>query len=157
MGSLLLWMAVSKFSKNLGHYIRNPTDVFLIPVSICFGWFHGLIKIYAMLTLDVVSLSPGDAPRTVHYISSLWMPIEKSQLFSHGRYLHVLYFPTSFAVICLKPYMCIQTLTTNRANYFLQTAWGSRAGADTNSDRMRIITETDRAEEQRHTLRSYTQ
>jgi hypothetical protein len=39
----------------------------------------------------------------------------------------------------------------------LQTTWGSRAGADTNSDRMRIITEFDRAEEQRVALLSYTQ
>ena len=53
--SLLTWMFVSKFSKNLGHYIRYPSDVALLPVSIMFGWFHGLIKLYAMVTLDVVS------------------------------------------------------------------------------------------------------
>lgn len=52
---LSLWMILSKFSKNLGHYVRNPVDVLLIPVSIFFGWFHGLIKLHAMLTLDVVS------------------------------------------------------------------------------------------------------
>ncbi|KAF7506273.1 hypothetical protein GJ744_012081 [Endocarpon pusillum] len=88
--SLLVWMFISKFSKNLGHYIRYPSDTALLPVSIFFGWFHGLIKLYAMVTLDV-------------------------------------------------------------------TAWGSRAGADTNSDRMRIITESDRAEEHRLALLQYTQ
>jgi hypothetical protein len=53
--TLFVWMFVSKFSKNLGHYIRYPTDVALLPISILFGWFHGLIKLYAMVTLDVVS------------------------------------------------------------------------------------------------------
>jgi hypothetical protein len=53
--TLLVWMFVSKFSKNLGHYLRYPSDVVLLPVSILFGWFHGLIKLYAMVTLDVVS------------------------------------------------------------------------------------------------------
>lgn len=55
--TLLVWMFISKFSKNLGHYIRYPSDVALLPVSIAFGWFHGLIKFYAMVTLDVVSVS----------------------------------------------------------------------------------------------------
>lgn len=49
-----MWMFVSKFSKNLGHYIRYPSDLALLPVSIVFGWLHGLIKLYAMFTLDVV-------------------------------------------------------------------------------------------------------
>lgn len=60
--TLFVWMFISKFSKNLGHYIRYPTDVALLPVSILFGWFHGLIKLYAMVTLDVVSvpcITPG--------------------------------------------------------------------------------------------------
>lgn len=54
--ALLLWMFLSKFLKNLGHYIRYPADFLLLPVSIIFGWFHGLIKLYAMVTLDVVSI-----------------------------------------------------------------------------------------------------
>lgn len=48
-------MFVSKFIKLLGHYIRYPVDVLLLPVSILFGYFHGAIKIYAVLTLNVVS------------------------------------------------------------------------------------------------------
>lgn len=47
-------MFVSKFSKNLGHYRRYPSDIALLPVSIMFGWFHGLIKLYAMVTLNEV-------------------------------------------------------------------------------------------------------
>lgn len=49
------WMFISKFIKLLGHYIRYPVDVLLLPVSILFGYFHGGIKIYAVLTLNVVS------------------------------------------------------------------------------------------------------
>lgn len=46
---------MSKFLKLLGHYIRHPVDFLLLPVSIIFGYLHGLIKAKAMLTLDVVS------------------------------------------------------------------------------------------------------
>lgn len=51
---LLLWMFVSKFIKLLGHYVRYPADFLLLPVSILFGYFHGIIKVYAGLTLNVV-------------------------------------------------------------------------------------------------------
>ena len=56
LGFLLLacWMLTSKFIKLMGHYIRYPADFLLLPVSILFGYFHGLIKVYAMLTLNVV-------------------------------------------------------------------------------------------------------
>ncbi|ODH50513.1 hypothetical protein GX48_03331 [Paracoccidioides brasiliensis] len=54
--ALALWMFVSKFIKLLGHYIRNPADFLLLPVSILFGYFHGLIKLYAAFTLDVLTI-----------------------------------------------------------------------------------------------------
>jgi hypothetical protein len=53
--SLLWWMLVSKFIKLLGHYIRHPVDIFLLPISILFGYFHGVIKMYAVLTLNVTA------------------------------------------------------------------------------------------------------
>ena len=56
MQSLGVWMFVSKFIKLLGHYVRYPVDVLLLPVSILFGYLHGIIKVYAVLTLNVVSL-----------------------------------------------------------------------------------------------------
>lgn len=52
---LLGWMFLSKFIKLMGHYIRYPVDFFLLPVSIMFGYLHGLIKAKAMLSLNVVS------------------------------------------------------------------------------------------------------
>ena len=54
--ALLLWMFISKFVKILGHFIRYPEDVVLLPVSILFGYFHGLIKVYAFFSLNVVRL-----------------------------------------------------------------------------------------------------
>lgn len=53
--ALLSWMLMSKFVKLLGHYIRYPVDLLLLPISIIFGYLHGLIKAKAMLSLNVVS------------------------------------------------------------------------------------------------------
>lgn len=54
LSALLGWMVLSKFVKLLGHYIRYPVDFALLPVSIVFGYLHGLIKAKAMLSLNVV-------------------------------------------------------------------------------------------------------
>lgn len=56
MRALGVWMFTSKFIKLMGHYRRYPVDFLLLPVSILFGYFHGAIKIYAAVTLNVVSL-----------------------------------------------------------------------------------------------------
>ena len=52
-------MIFSKFIKLITHFVRYPVDILLWPVSILFGWFHGLIKVYAAITLSVVR-KPGD-------------------------------------------------------------------------------------------------
>lgn len=52
---LLSWMLMSKFLKLLGHYIQHPVDFLLLPISIIFGYIHGLIKAKAMLSLTAVS------------------------------------------------------------------------------------------------------
>jgi len=57
--ALSIWIFISKFVKLMGHYIRYPADFLLLPVSIVFGYLHGLIKAKAMLSLNVVS---RDAP-----------------------------------------------------------------------------------------------
>lgn len=55
MRALGIWMFISKFIKLLGHYRRYPADFLLLPVSILFGYFHGAIKIYAAVTLNVTA------------------------------------------------------------------------------------------------------
>ncbi|KAL4994435.1 nucleotide-diphospho-sugar transferase [Aspergillus recurvatus] len=52
---LAAWMFVSKFIKLLGHYIRYPVDWVFLPVSILFGYFHGAIKMYAVMTLSATT------------------------------------------------------------------------------------------------------
>ncbi|KPI42629.1 uncharacterized protein AB675_9516 [Cyphellophora attinorum] len=46
------WMIFSKFIKLITHFVRYPVDIMLWPVSVLFGWLHGIIKIYALLTLN---------------------------------------------------------------------------------------------------------
>jgi len=45
----------TKVVKLMGLFLRNPGDIVFLPVSIIFGYFHGLIKIYALVTLNMVS------------------------------------------------------------------------------------------------------
>ncbi|KAI9705848.1 MAG: hypothetical protein M1836_005254 [Candelina mexicana] len=55
LGSLVFWMFTTKFLKLLGHFIRYPSDILLLPVSILFGYAHGVIKVYALFTLNVTA------------------------------------------------------------------------------------------------------
>ncbi|KJZ77367.1 hypothetical protein HIM_03091 [Hirsutella minnesotensis 3608] len=54
----------TKVVKLMGLFMRNPSDVIFLPVSIVFGYFHGLIKLYALCTLNMTSWgsrADGDA------------------------------------------------------------------------------------------------
>ncbi|KAJ9296951.1 CAZyme family GT2 [Paecilomyces variotii] len=62
MQLLAAWMFTSKFIKLFGHWTRYPIDFLLLPVSILFGYFHGGIKMYAVLTLSVALSSCGLGP-----------------------------------------------------------------------------------------------
>lgn len=78
MTALYFWIFTSKWIKLLGHYLRYPVDVLLLPISILFGYFHGAIKMYAVMTLNVVCiphfqffvcfLSPLSAGRVHAYV-----------------------------------------------------------------------------------------
>lgn len=56
----LLWalflghMLFSKTIKLVPHLLRNPGDVRFVPVSILFGYFHNLIKLYGFMTVTEV-------------------------------------------------------------------------------------------------------
>jgi hypothetical protein len=45
----------TKVVKLVGLFRRNPSDIVFLPVSILFGYFHGLIKLYALFTLKEVN------------------------------------------------------------------------------------------------------
>lgn len=55
LGLQLSFMAFSKIIKLVGLFMREPSDLIFLPVSILFGYFHGLIKLYAGITLRMVS------------------------------------------------------------------------------------------------------
>jgi hypothetical protein len=46
----------TKVVKLVGLFRKNPKDIVFLPVSILFGYFHGLIKLWALFTLKEVSL-----------------------------------------------------------------------------------------------------
>ncbi len=48
--------AFTKVVKLMGLFLRNPSDIMFLPISIVFGYFHGLIKLYALFTLRMVSV-----------------------------------------------------------------------------------------------------
>lgn len=56
----LLWAAFaghwlfSKTIKLVPHLLRNPGDVRFVPVSVLFGYFHNLIKLYGCITVTEV-------------------------------------------------------------------------------------------------------
>lgn len=56
---LALWMVFTKTVKLLPHFFLYPQDLIYLPVSILFGYFHGVIKLYALCTLDDVSGFPS--------------------------------------------------------------------------------------------------
>lgn len=53
---IIFVFAFTKTVKLIGLFRRNPSDIMFLPATILFGWFHGLIKLYALSTLKMVSL-----------------------------------------------------------------------------------------------------
>jgi hypothetical protein len=51
----LAFMSLTKVVKLIGLFRRNPVDVMYLPVSVLFGYFHSLIKLYALVTLKMTS------------------------------------------------------------------------------------------------------
>jgi len=55
LGAELVFMfCFTKVVKLVGLFRRNPSDIMFLPVSILFGYFHGLIKLWALFTLKEV-------------------------------------------------------------------------------------------------------
>ena len=55
----------TKVVKLVGLFRRNPSDIVFLPVSVIFGYFHGLIKLYALFTLKRVSSAGGLKSKTM--------------------------------------------------------------------------------------------
>ncbi|KAI1205602.1 glycosyltransferase family 2 protein [Annulohypoxylon truncatum] len=52
---VVFMFAFTKVVKLIGLFRRNPSDIVFLPVSVIFGYFHGLIKLYALITLNMTS------------------------------------------------------------------------------------------------------
>lgn len=50
-----VWMLITKYVKLHGLFAQDPMDLMYLPASIIFGYFHGFIKLYACVTLRMVS------------------------------------------------------------------------------------------------------
>ena len=53
-GLFLAHLVFAKTIKLIPHLLRNPGDVRFVPVSILFGYFHNLIKLYGCITVTEV-------------------------------------------------------------------------------------------------------
>lgn len=53
--ALVVWYLLTKVVKRIGLFRRNPRDIVYLPVSIFFGFAHGIIKLIALFTWNVVS------------------------------------------------------------------------------------------------------
>ena len=54
----------TKVVKLVGLFRKNPSDLMFLPVSIVFGYFHGLIKLWALCTLKQVCYECLSPPHT---------------------------------------------------------------------------------------------
>ncbi|KAL2017388.1 hypothetical protein VTK56DRAFT_2231 [Thermocarpiscus australiensis] len=52
---IVFMFGFTKVVKLVGLFRKNPSDIMFLPVSILFGYFHGLIKLYALFTLKETS------------------------------------------------------------------------------------------------------
>jgi hypothetical protein len=52
---VVVWYIATKIVKRIGLFRRNPWDIMYLPVSILFGFGHGIIKVIALFTWNVVS------------------------------------------------------------------------------------------------------
>lgn len=60
-GLFLAHLVFAKTIKLIPHLLRNPGDVRFIPVSVLFGYFHNLIKLYGCMTVTEVRSRPRSA------------------------------------------------------------------------------------------------
>ena len=55
VGAMVLWVLASKLVKTWSHFARHPQDLVYLPACIAFGYYHSLVKLYAMVTAGNVA------------------------------------------------------------------------------------------------------
>ncbi|KAH9835058.1 glycosyltransferase family 2 protein [Teratosphaeria destructans] len=72
---LAFWTFVfSKTVKLWGHFFRYPADVMFIPVYIGFGYFHGLIKLWGLFTLNSTTWGSRDGADADNRVRMIRLP-----------------------------------------------------------------------------------
>lgn len=59
MVEFAVWVFLTKTVKLWGHFWRHPRDLMYLPASIAFGYFHGLIKIWTLMTIHWTTWEGG--------------------------------------------------------------------------------------------------
>jgi hyaluronan synthase len=51
-GSIIIWWMISRFLKSLPYLQKNPRDLWMVPLFVVLGFVLGLLKIYALMTMN---------------------------------------------------------------------------------------------------------
>lgn len=70
-----LWLLFTKIVKLLPYFWRYPMDLKFFPALIAFGYFFGLIKLYALLTLHKVCGRTSSSNSTLAALHALSAPL----------------------------------------------------------------------------------
>ncbi|KAF9636183.1 Glycosyl transferase family 2 [Lasiodiplodia theobromae] len=63
--ALAAWIVFSKCTKLMPHFVRHPEDtILLLPVVVVFGYVHGLIKFWGLVTLNATTWGSRPAADT---------------------------------------------------------------------------------------------
>lgn len=73
-GLFLAHLVFAKTIKLIPHLLRNPGDVRFIPVSVAFGYFHNLIKLYGCITVTETTWGTREGADTDDNIRMLPIP-----------------------------------------------------------------------------------
>lgn len=74
------WIFLTKTVKLWGHFWRYPRDLKFLPASIAFGYFHGAIKIFTLLTIHWTTWEGGKEVVVVPPVEGLEEGVEKDCL-----------------------------------------------------------------------------
>jgi hypothetical protein len=47
---MVAWILLSKVARTYPFFVRSPKDLVFVPACIAFGYFHSLIKLWALVT-----------------------------------------------------------------------------------------------------------
>ncbi|KAK5109391.1 Type 2 glycosyltransferase [Meristemomyces frigidus] len=87
----------SKTVKLWGHFIRYPADIRYLPFYILFGYFHGFIKLWGLMTLSETTWGSRDGADADNRVRMIRLPQygssvpdgRKSETFGHGQMRHL--------------------------------------------------------------------